>query len=1377
MRSILKKLLEERKKYSRDNRGLSLVEVLCAVAIFSLIAATIGTIIVVSARTYRNGVTETTVQQEAQLAANNIGNIVKDACSVMYGESGLKFIKDGIDDVTEVDGTLKMQGSDATELYIITNKKMQYCIKYDIPNKALVYTELDISDPAAPVSTGAQVLARNVSDFTADTTDFKDSRTIKLKMTVTDESTGRNIPMEYTMTSRNEVAEEMEFVSSEIPVIIFLDSNPTLVPGETYQLPISVVGKLPKALEGTITGGLSLGSLTTDYVEVSVPRDTTVDSGTVTVMSNDLSGNLLAQASSNINVRRVASINVNHAVDRSQVVDGTYEGAKAKYTFYANVSGSHLQKSPGSAWDSGYKKAQAVYWSYKLTVDGNTYTYEKTPSGESYSNKSGAEAYVKILSFKDDIDKPCITFEIMQTMPADFLLEVTATSRHALGENKYNSRYPDDTTTITGTDSIKPRATKIDSAFEITLEPNQSDFVKLNMMGGLTSDVTFVYNDRSDATTKAEYDVATDKVKITLGIDEIGNGKNPVEGEKYTFTIDVYVAGEKKATITVHVRRIENISIEVIDNAHDASGNLMDNPTYDFRTRINVDNNKNDDNMQNAVKYLILDKSGEPDKLSPTVSKTLSSRISWELKNTKSGEVLKKDSVICMAGTSASDKGQVIGEYTKEFKVNSTLYYKIVNVKPARVEQDTSGNWYLKQVPEVDIKLGNGDDLPANTELTVKVEMLHPLGGEYNETGIAYGIAEAEISRQGKQSVIVPELIVAEPGQGTNDPAQSDYELAIPIEVSGGDVYQMTATISGNSSKDTKLSAYETADKNGNKNPYKAENAGSGSNSIWYLGLLIGTDEKGKDNSGLMDLTVTAYDQQGETVAKVESKIAIRRVTKVKIDGTATTAATIDSAIIVQDDKGNRYLNYEYNKVGNTITLEAYATGYGANGTEYFGIQKDENGNVLRWEKDGHGKYQTPYSMKWSIYDKKGKALNLSDYFESVPTLVDIPENGVTKSTITFTLKKALPKGTTIKATSLHALGKSDSTKTNKSGKEYDNVYAILKIDIIDPDDPVVDDDIDFLDDLLRGQRYLFYDHQKRWPNWDSQRQNFEKEASKTGVNYDNAKWFWRFREITNVIIHEDGTSEPVYGPWTRYTWMSEHSRNNKAIDGPETWALHPDKRYQIQIALIAVDKNTQTIYWPYDDAIRAAGTGFENYHKGWSSTTTTPVEEYSDIFNLGRGCISFKLDGANVDTYGKATLTENGEQTYKSYGTLENPVILHNGENLTVNLYADSLKISHHYQWMKGRVQKLSNNTWVEVDQRTICINRDIQFKDNLIITDVKDTNKGIYRISYREYDAEWADIDFSNIWDPIYNRLRYTDYLLCGSNGTAGYVYFEIK
>lgn len=1322
MRALREKMKEAAKQ---DNRGLSLVEVLCAIAIFSLVAAAIGTVIVLSARTFNRGVTETSLQQEAQLVANRIGTIVQDACEASFDEG-------------------------ARTLTLKTNENKTYTIS--LSGQELVYSDDTMS--------GAK-LAEKIQSFSVKTDDFEKSNTVYLDMRVADGNKVYNV--QYAIAARNQMTTDIPNTPLAEHASIFTDSEVVMVPGETYKIPYSVAGKVTIGMDAAITSGTAtIGAVGLDGVEVTIPTGTTDTVVQLQVFTKDtIDGTTTPKATANINIRirRVNSISVSHNSDRSAVdpskSGNSYEAQGCVYTFYARVSADNPEKQAGTTYDSGWKNPNFVYWSDKATLNG-------TPVN--------VTDYFDVV-YSTDLNIPTAKYTIKEDLPSGLELTVRATSKHAKGENKASSDYYVDTKGVHwNEDSIKARETKVESKLEITIEPNHSGEVALGMKGGKTSDISFVYNNRSDSTTKAEYNASMDKVKITLGNDEKGVGKNPAEGEKYTFTIDVLVKGTKKSTITVHVRRIENISLEVIDNAHDASGNLMDNPTYDFRTRINVDNNKNDDNMQNAVKYLILDKSGEPDKLSPTVAKTLSSRISWELKNTKTGNVLQKDSVICMAGTSASDNGQVIGEYTKEYKVNSTLYYKIVNVKPARVEQDASGNWYLKQVPEVDIKLGNGDDLPANTELTVKVEMLHPLGGEYNETGIAYGIAEAEISRQGKQSVIIPELIVAEPGQGTSDPAQSDYELVVPIEVSGGDVYQMTATISGNSSKDTKLSAYETADKNGNKNPYKATNAGSGSNSIWYLGLLIGTDEKGKDNSGLMDLTVTAYDQQGETVAKVESKIAIRRVTKVKIDATAK-ATNVSSAVITQDEKGNRYLNYEYNKKGSTITLEAYATGYGSGGTEYFGIQKDEKGNVLRWEQDGHGKYQTPYSIKWSIYDKKGKALNLSDYFESVPTLVDIPGNGVTKSTITFTLKQALPKGTTIKATSLHALGKNDGTKTNKSGKEYDDVYDILKIDIIDPDDPV-DDDIQYLDGLLRGEDFIDFPDQN-----PSYRPN-------------GGHWFWRKREITNVIVHEDGTQETFYGPWEEYHLMWENSQYKK-INAVESRSLLCDKRYQIQMAYMVIDQGSRTVKWPHDSKLVAAGSdsGFAGYSTSWpSSESDTPESEYSVKYNIGRGTMTFAANSEYPITfahYGDAVKNWESETWndapvfYKSFGTLEEPVVLTSGKSLKVNVYGYALKSRYYQQISYARVQKLENNTWVSVKGTDICEN--IQDRSSFVyIKNVKsDAEKGVYRISFRVTKQDtgfWTQWNGS-IWNPQYPDMSNTNYLACGSNGASGYIYIEIQ
>lgn len=1308
MRALREKMKEAAKQ---DNRGLSLVEVLCAIAIFSMIAAAIGTVVVLSARTFNRGVTETSLQQEAQLVANRIGTIVQDACEASFDEG-------------------------AKTLTLKTNDNKTYTIS--LSGQELVYSDDTMS--------GAK-LAEKIQSFSVKTDDFDKSNTVYLDMRVADGNKVYNV--QYAIAARNQMTADIPNTPLAEHVSIFSDSEVVMVPGETYKIPYSVNGKINIGMDAAITSGTAtIGAVGLDGVEVTIPTSTTDTVVQLQVFTKDtIDGTTTPKATANINIRirRVNSISVTHNSDRSAVDPGksgnSYEAQGCVYTFYARVSADNPEKQAGTTYDSGWKNPKFVYWSDKATLNG-------TPVN--------VTDYFDVV-YSTDLNIPTAKYTIKEDLPSGLELTVRATSKHAKGENKASSDYYVDTKGVHwNEDSIKARETKVTDKLEITIEPNHSGEVELGMKGGKTSDISFVYNNRSDATTKAEYNASTDKVKITLGNDEKGVGKNPAEGEKFTFTIDVLVKGTKKSTITVHVRRIDNISIEVIDNFYDASGNLMGNPTYDFRTRINVDNNKNDANMQKAIKYLFLDKESDTKTLSANVSKTLASRISWEMKNTKTGTVIQSDSVICLAGTSASDKGQVIGTYKKEV----TGYYTIINVKPARVEQDADGNWYLKQVPEIDVKPAKGTSLPAGTEFTVKIEMLHPLGGEYNETGIAYGKAEATASVMGEQSVSVPELIVAEPGQGTSDPAQSDYELAIPIEVSGGDVYRMTAEISGNSSKDTKLSAYEQEDENGNKNPYKAENAGSGSSSIWYLGLLIGTDEKGSNNSGLMDLTVTAYDAQGEQVAKVESKIAIRRVTKVKIDGTAK-AADVSGAVITQDEKGNRYLNYDYNKKGSTITLEAYATGYGSDGTEYFGIQKDEKGNTLRWEKDGHGKYQTPYSMKWSIYDKKGNALNLSDYFESVPTLVDIPENGVTKSTITFTLKKALPNGTRIKATSLHAMGKNDGVKTNKSGKEYDDVYDLLKIDIIDPDDPVDDSDIDFLDNMQRGQDF------DKFPDMEKEKNSFY--ASNVG---GEAKWFWRIREILDV--KEDGTV--VYGPWTEYRRTLEGSMYKK-LNAMETRSLLPDKRYQIQMAFMKIDKDSRTVYWPYDSSLVAAGsgTGFEGYNKGWSSDKQrTPEEVYSTTYNIGRSCYVFKKDGV----------------MYKSYGSVDNPVVLHNGEDYQIDLDGYTIHQGHFQHMSVGRVQKLESNTWKSLGYENgdrhivghgICEN--IQDKSSFIlIKNVYGSAKGIYRLSFKIHidDQDVTKWTGTDLWNPSYattEDLKGSEYLVCGSNGTAGYLYIRIE
>lgn len=1040
MKDILRRLI----KTHRDNRGLTFVEVICAVAILALVTGVIGSVIVISSRTYRKGISETSIQQEAQLAANNIGNIIKDACGVIYGESGEQYIENGDTPMVNAsDSTPKMQAVGYTELSVITNDKIQYTMTYDMDKKTLLYQEYDVETGAA--RTNAEVMAQNVKAFQADTTDFKDSKAIKLKMTVEDSSTGREIPMEYTMTSRNGAGEGGEYVTAtDNVVIIFLEDDVVMVPGETYEIPISVSGKLSAgALEWGSVTGLTEGELTLNHAQVTVPVGTTDRTASFSIHTKDKeeNGTPKAEASCTVNIRRVEEVKVSHSIDRSKSEGGMLETKGTVYTFSAAVSGNELAKKVAYAYDSNYKTAQSVVWSWELVADGVTSTREWTcaQNGDGTyeftftdTNKDKFDEYISITTNKEDALLPQLVLKIEKNMPADFALTVRAASKHALGVNKAASQYYvcDKSESLADTwkgaywndDFTKPRETVVNSGLEITLEPWETGEVPLGMKGGLTSDVTFEYNDRSDNDTKAEYLASTDKVSITLGKDEKGTGNTPEAGkQKYTFTIDVKVGGVKKSTITVHVCRIDVMSIEVIDNFTDKDGKLMNLPTYDFRGRINVSNGKIDNSV---TEWLFDDKDAVPN--------TLASRITWEW--IEGSKVIQEDSVICLAGKSASDKGSIIGSYAEK----KDKYYKIVHIKPARIEQDDTGAWYLKQMPEIDIAplADTATGLPANTRLKVTMEMLHPLGTvegtKYNKTGKAYGEAKASVIIEGTQTISVPkDIIYVEPGQGTSDVAQSDEELVIPITVSGGAVYKMEVLFDGKSetSKGTKLSGYSSGnDSYGNSNPYMASTATSSGTRTWYMGLLIGKDETGNDD-GLIDVTINAKSTNGkDIIASTTFQLALRRVNEVSVK--------------VKDGKAFKDLN----EAGGTVTLEAYPKGYGSDsGTEYFAEQKDENGNVCRWEQANHGEYKSPYPMKWKMY-YGGVEKELSawtEYFADVSSSTNADKH---KATVTFKLLQELPSGAKLRAYSLHAQGKEGDTKYNKSGKEYDEVYGELAV-------------------------------------------------------------------------------------------------------------------------------------------------------------------------------------------------------------------------------------------------------------------------------------------------------------------------------------------
>ena len=64
------------KALRKENRGFTLVELICGIGILSCITAAVATVLVVSAKSYRNGIADTGLQQEGVYRLNLFGGLV-----------------------------------------------------------------------------------------------------------------------------------------------------------------------------------------------------------------------------------------------------------------------------------------------------------------------------------------------------------------------------------------------------------------------------------------------------------------------------------------------------------------------------------------------------------------------------------------------------------------------------------------------------------------------------------------------------------------------------------------------------------------------------------------------------------------------------------------------------------------------------------------------------------------------------------------------------------------------------------------------------------------------------------------------------------------------------------------------------------------------------------------------------------------------------------------------------------------------------------------------------------------------------------------------------------------------------------------------------
>lgn len=238
----------------KNQKGFTLVELIIAVAILAIVTLAVSGFIVVGSRSYTSANTDIMLQQDAQLALNQISDVIIDTTeSISYsglvGGSMQTVLKDS-----------EFSGEVTDKCLAVVNKKPEtddlnqnpsYWFYYSKDDETIYFNEVDlydgIADPDAgptaseikdkfdAASTDKAVLAEHVTEFSVDISQFEQNRVVMLALTF--ENGNRMYTTSNNVTVRNRIA------INDITVgpmkradefVIDAPSSITVEPGESY---------------------------------------------------------------------------------------------------------------------------------------------------------------------------------------------------------------------------------------------------------------------------------------------------------------------------------------------------------------------------------------------------------------------------------------------------------------------------------------------------------------------------------------------------------------------------------------------------------------------------------------------------------------------------------------------------------------------------------------------------------------------------------------------------------------------------------------------------------------------------------------------------------------------------------------------------------------------------------------------------------------------------------------------------------------------------------------------------------------------------------------------------------------------------------------
>ncbi len=729
-----------------NNKGFSLVELLCAIAIFALVVTTAGAVMVFTSRSYRNSTSETSVQQEAQFAANRIGGLIQDATNVTFKDNVMTIEK----------------GEDADGACTIT---LGDSANADRAGR-LFYNGNGIE----------QVLAENIERFAVNATKFKDTKTVELEMDVYDGIRKYNVA--YTMTARNDEVTISAGDGTVTPVSLIKVGSPRviMVPGESDlgidDIELINVEKLEAESSSTALSATVDGVSLKLSLDKSAKAADTPDEYTVTLIGKDAEGQQRAKATITVAVRRVESIDM--WITSSADSDG-----KKIYTFHAKPQGTNFAKVPGARWDENYKNPYRI--TEEIAKGTNYYITDK--SGNITGDDPHEFFEAPIVSYDEASKETTIKFKQIMSLNSDMKFHVKVSSKHSDGENKANSNYGP----VYGNIDLEGVGFKKTDDIQVILDPGQTEEIEIKGLDKGEWDCAVDYEGSGGSIAAGTtFGVEGNKLKIAIGKDEKGyKTSTSVFGEdKGNIIINVRAKGSNAkediaVRVLVGIRRVEEIQLKVkqLISPGDGEGHNVKEPyktgaDYQFYTEL----------TGTHLPMAELAGMSDTDKAEAVKANPYMVEFYWEfyVKNVrKESGTLKWDKVYNTGG-SYTDGSMANDSYDK---------YKIVDL-------GVNGN-----NPCINFMLK--DEFPTGGELRVTAKALHAYGENRGNASYNNGVSDADKNPHLAVASIVrdEELIIVEPNQGADNSAA---DLIVPINFTN-DANAVSVKFVGKSSGDTDL--------------------------------------------------------------------------------------------------------------------------------------------------------------------------------------------------------------------------------------------------------------------------------------------------------------------------------------------------------------------------------------------------------------------------------------------------------------------------------------------------------------------------------------------------------------------------------------------